>query len=143
MILLDRCAPITYGFFDMPLDLDASLKLQTAYALWGIVEFIQPDGDQLGQHTDTLGCLLSQCLRSETVAPGRLFLCDVPRLVLTVEEFAKAGENAKEIALVKIYEAWPTTHLQPKWEVFNMRVKLVDEGYRRSKEEHAADMRNP
>jgi hypothetical protein len=67
----------------------------------------------------------------------------VPQLVLTVEELAKAGDNAKEIALVKIYDAWPTAHPQPKWEVFNLRVKLVDEGYRRSKEEHAEDMRNP
>lgn len=142
MILLDRWNPITYGFVDMPLNLDQSLKLQTAYAMWGIVQFVAPSNDTLGQYTDTLGSMLCHCIRSETIAPGRLFLCGVPQLVLTIEELAKAGENVREVALLKIYHAWPTTHSQPSWDVFNLRVKLVDHGYRRSKKEHAEDMEN-
>jgi len=141
-ILLDHCNPVTYGFVDMPLELSRSLKLQTAYAMWGIVQFGRPSNATLGQHTDTLSLLLCQCLRSETIAPGRLFLCGVPQLVLTIEELAKAGENVRDVALLKIYDAWPTTHPQPSWDVFNLRVKLVDYGYRRSKKEHAEDMEN-
>ena len=110
--------------------------------MWGVVQLTTPSGDTLVQYADTLSTILCQCLRSETIAPGRLFLCDVPELVLSTEGLAKAGDNAKGAALIKIYNAWPSIHPQPSWDVFNLRVQLVDKGYRRSKEEHAEDMAN-
>ena len=72
------------------------------------------------------------------VATGRFYLRDIPRLILTPQEFASTGD-AKEATMRKLYEK-----LKPKlsdetrlsWEEFNAMVKLVEPGFRPS----AADL---
>jgi hypothetical protein len=135
----DSPVPITYGFFDMPIDVKKVSIWLAAYTVRAIVRFQEPDPKRLGQYAEPICDLLRQCLRSECRSPpGRLFLCDVPQLVLTPEELEAAGDTAEEVALVKIFDAWPSGP-KPAWEIFTSRVQLVKKGYRRSMEEDAED----
>jgi hypothetical protein len=66
------------------------------------------------------------------VATGRLYLCDIPSLILTPQEIASTGD-VKEAALRKLYDKLdgsPFDQKRPSWKDFNTMVKLVEPGFR-------------
>jgi len=129
----------TYEFYFKKMSHTDYDALQLAYKYGGIFHYEYPatyyNPDTVAQNiADHLGSLFF-----EHVA-GRVYLCDVPRLVLAPKEHHSAGDNVNETAKRRIFNnirfgddpSMSTSLNLARWRVFDDRVKLVDSGFRPS-----------
>lgn len=141
--------PITYEIFNLPVfnyKFQPHFKpLWVVFCLRVVVHFsfrylTGPGcwGKTPRQITEALGSEMLDAFQRSTavypVATGRLYLCDVPKLVLTPQEYA-AAIDINEIALRKLYDKLdgkPYDQKRPSWKDFNTMVKLVESGFRPS-----------
>lgn len=132
---------ITYGFYDMPLDVYRTEAMVMAFMMRGVVQFRKSTAGQCPQYgglAEDLSEVIWTCMRHDRGWLGRVYLCGVPELLLTTEERESAGEDVNERTLEKIYDAF-SIHDRPKWETFVAQVHLVQPTYRRSMTEVADD----
>jgi hypothetical protein len=136
--------PITYDVFDMPTGTDLWHPLAIAFAMRAVVHFADhhssagPDDIARAISNQLLDCFKADS-RSSFVTPGLLYLCDIPKLVLSPEELATSS-NSNEVALLKLFDnliytplpgALPGSSIpKPKWETFKSKVELVESGFR-------------
>jgi hypothetical protein len=88
----------------------------------------------------TLGTDIDFCLGSERA--GRLYLIGVPPLILSSEELVEAGDNANEVAKVKLFDSRPLSRggrPRTSWELWKSRVHLVNPGFRPTVADLTAD----
>jgi len=140
--------PMTCEFLNTPRT-NESTAWELAYDLGAVVHLDHANSSSL-LHDDPVAVDLASIVDDlimedeESSPPGRLFLCDVSRLVLSAQEFL-AAPNRHDAAMLKIYAHcdFDLTMMgrevqESRWEYFTARVKLVDAGYRPSKEEMEA-----
>jgi len=131
--------PFTYEFYFKKMSHTHHDALQLAYKYGGIVHYEYPatyyNPDTVVQNiAGHLGFLFFGHMA------GRVYLCDVPRLVLTPKEHHAAGDNVNETAKRRIFNnihfgrdpSISTSLKLARWRVFDDRVKLVDSGSRPS-----------
>lgn len=131
--------PFTYEFYFRKMSHTDRKALQLAYKYGGIVHYeysatyYNPDtvAQNIAGH---LGFLFFEHMA------GRVYLCDVPRLVLAPKEHHSAGDNVNETAKRRIFNnirfgddpSMSTSLNLARWRVFDNRVKLVEPGFRPS-----------
>jgi hypothetical protein len=141
-VLLERLGstrPIIYSFFDVLFQ--RTIKyLQLAYSFQAVVHFAVGYGTIQDLFCQRIAFGLEQCLANEfsMVPAGRIFLCDIPSLILTQEEYA-SSQDVDETAISKLCGlmsgCWPYEVLSPndnRLEFLKSRVKLVHSGFRPS-----------
>jgi hypothetical protein len=139
--------PITYEIFNLPMFnhrfAPRFKPLWVAFCLRAVVHFrYRTIAGTLGTAphvvTAAFGDEILDAFQRSTagypVASGRLYLCDIPRVVLTPQEYA-AAIDINETALRKLYDkldASPFHQKRPSWKDFNTMVNLVEPGFRPS-----------
>ena len=132
---------ITYGFHDMPIDVDRPDAMYMAFMMRGVVHFREGTAEQRPQYgglAEDLGDVLFTCMRRDRGWLGKIYLCGVPELLLSPEERERAGEDVNERTLYKIYNTF-LPYDRPSWQEFAAQVHLVEPNYRRSMAEVADD----
>lgn len=143
-------APITYNFWDVPWDEDGLSVLLCAYEVGAVVYFtesarvIEPavhfrHPPAVSNIPDHIALELAVAIRDifdhdePQEPPGQLYLCNLPRLILSAEELATG--NASAIATLKLFSFCSSAMAgvgEATWDYFNTRVKLVETGFRPS-----------
>ena len=138
---------ITYEFFNVPVQSHKYGTLWFALSLRAVVHLSdswhpRPNLSRGDSETITelIGFEVFDAVgeSSETIThpcvTGRLYLCDIPELILTPQE-VNATINIEEAAMRKLYTnlnrpLWGQT--KPSWKDFNTMIKLVKSGFRPS-----------
>lgn len=137
--------PMTCKFLGVPCT-TASFAWELAYNLGTVVHLDHAKSLDCNLAAEELATFIYDLIMEDkdNSPPGQLFLCDVPRLVLSTQELLAAA-NAHDAALLKLFAlcefdlAMMGREVQEsRWEYFTARVKLVDAGYRPTKEEMEA-----
>jgi len=141
--------PISYEIYDLPVRNYGSKPrfkpLWVAFCLRAVIHFSSHYRSGQG-NLRRLPDVISEYLALEVldafqrrtagypVATGRLYLCDIPKLVLTPQEAASAVD-VKEAALRKLYDKLdgrPFDQKRPSWKDLSTMVMLVEPGFRPS-----------
>jgi len=142
---------ITYEFFNVAVHSFRYSTLWMAFKLRSIAHlsdswhsYHKVSGDGFETITGLIGSELMDafCESSETITrpfiTGRLYLCDIPELILTPQE-VNATINIEEAAMRKLYTNLNRPLMgpllgqtKPSWKDFNTMIKLVKSGFRPS-----------
>ena len=82
----------------------------------------------------------------KNIPPGQIFLCDVPRSVLSHQELAESEDPVKT-ARLKLFNLCYFSNLErnftgsQSWDYFTSRVKLVERGFKPSEADIAASIK--
>jgi len=133
--------PMTCEFFGVP-DPTTSSAWELAYDLGAVVHLDEATSPVYELFEELASIIDNLIMEDEDNSPpGRLLLCDIPRLVLSTQELL-AKPNAHDAALLKLFALCEfdlammgREAQESRWDYFTARVKLVDTGYRPSKEE--------
>lgn len=134
---------ITYEFFGMPLKESHPMSaMSVACILQAIIHFDTASPAGPGEHATTVGRQLFDCVggsrHGSSELRGRLYLCDIPALIMTTDEIA-AADDVDEAAKLKLFDASPlafpdaltvTLQVRPRWDDFDSVVHLVKTGFK-------------
>jgi len=131
--------PFSCEFLEMFIDEDEFVALDVAFHLGAVVKYRDTDLDKEEILQEIAGQLYI-CITDEdhTSTPHPyVYLCDIPELVLSTDEF-RTAPNINKAAKVKLFDqftVWPDSmedSAPSKWQFFESRVKLVESGFRPS-----------
>jgi hypothetical protein len=142
--------PISCDFLDAILDNCGNTVMRLAYEVGGVVDFTS-DLDRIEADFIEDQCLLVSYLAAGLAQtlhrdkhhrnPGKIYLSDISRFILSKKEMISAAGKYNEVAKVKLCNLCPfqmSVHAQEtKWDFFASRVELVDSGFRPSQAEMA------
>jgi len=141
----DALANLTFDFLNWPSH-DGFWHLAAAYFAGGPVQFAARPFDPTSVELLALG-LDHIFRRRDCVAPSsRIYLCDIPKFVLSPEELVAAADDVSHIAKLKIYKLCDFGHTDSdltesqRWIDFDSKVKFVEAGFRPSPADVAAIM---
>ena len=146
--------PITCDFHYMSLGKGTG-SLSLAYELGAVVHVAEEDSEEdvdilavqlADQLVETFVYQEERDMDDDNVPPGQIFLCNVPRLVLSHAELVDS-ENAFDTARLKLFKLCDFDYLERQftgsqsWDYFTSRVKLVELGFKPSEADIAASER--
>jgi len=137
----ESAIPCTFEFFGLAsyYNQEISIPLEIAYELQAVVHISSEPSFTHFPIRGRLAMSIDNIFGDEDVAApvGQLFLCVLPRAVLTRWELASAHDT-NEAALIKLSECvtvWPDLSGSPyetKLDFLKSRIKLVEPGFRPS-----------
>jgi hypothetical protein len=139
-------ATVTFDFLDWP-SRNGLWHLGAAYYAGGPVHFAPSLLEQDSLALD-LAVGLERIFRHRgLVSPSsRIYLCNIPKLVLSPKELVAAGDTANHVAKLKIYKLCDFSNAgsdlteSQRWINFDAQVKFVEAGFRPSPADVAAIM---
>lgn len=146
--------PITCEFHYMSLGKDTGSH-SLAYDLGAVVHVAEEDSEEdvdvlavklAAQLVATFLYSAEEDMDEDNVPPGQIFLCDVPRSVLSHKELSDS-EDAVNTARLKLFNLCDFGRLRrnftesQRWNYFTRRVKLVDPGFKPSQADIAASVK--
>ena len=134
-------SPTTYEAVDFDDTIETEwMGLGDFYAMRGVVRFPVLCGFDSRRLTQIASGINSCLTRSTSLSlpfqmqAGQLYLCGVPALVLSPIELAVAGDNANDVAKLKVFDAISALvndyGARATWEAYNSRIHFVNPGFR-------------
>jgi hypothetical protein len=132
----DALASLTFDFLDWPSH-DGFWHLEAAYYAGAPVQFAPTPFDPASVQLLAMGLAHILHRRDFTAPSSRIYLCDVPKFVLSPEELVVAAENVDHVAKLKVYNIYALETADHsteslRWIDFDSQVRFVNSGFRPS-----------
>ena len=132
----DALASLTFDFLNWPSH-DGFWHLEAAYYAGASVQFAPTPFNPALVQLLAISLALIFHRRDFTAPSSRIYLCDVPKFVLSPEELVVAAENVDHVAKLKVYNIYALETADNstgslRWIDFDSQVRFVNSRFRPS-----------